>query len=364
MIHVTIPVVSVAEFRTLMCADPNALETHPFVVEGVVDRWPLVDRWRDLGYLTETFGDQRITAGAPQFVTHRDAGLCQVHGTFAEYLRYVNSPEEVETIFRGRWTYGSAEELKDLNRPLYCGDLRVIQGHGHRLLHDLRRLTPDGMESWDDYLPFYYESRNHVWLYVGRAGSLTPLHTDNNAVISYLAQLSGSKRAVLLSPAERDLYFKPHIGYLDILGPDIAEFPRWREIHAWSAELLAGQVLIWGPNWAHHVVTIEDSVTISLDIVNSSNLRAYARSVDWMQTFADFAVRNRARVEGEARNAFVDLLCKRQSSTLGATIMMRVLSEDLLSNKIPAQERYVKSQFLRHIHGWLEERISRSSVRG
>ena len=128
-----------------------------------------------------------------------------------------------------------------------------------------------------------------MWLYVSRAGALTPLHEDNNTVYAYLGQLQGQKRATLYSPNDRRHYHNASLGYMDPLNPNDIEFPTWREARQWTALLNPGELLIWGPNWAHHVVTLADSITISFDFVNFVNLQSYARAEDWRHELGLFA---------------------------------------------------------------------------
>lgn len=287
-----IPVYELAEFEQLIEREPDILSSHPCVVRGFVEQWEASRRWTSLDRLTETFGALPVTAGAPQFVTHKNATMCQVTTNFGIYLDYVRNPERLEELFAGKWVKGSPAELRALGLPLYCGNLRLVRHSRDHALAAMTPVVPGSMEYLNDEIPYYYQSGNHVWLYVSRAGALTPLHQDNNAVIAYLAQLDGHKEAILYSPADKRHFWNREFGYMDPLCPDDAEFPTWREARAYTASLGPGELLIWGPNWAHHVVTRSESITVSFDIVNRFNLAAYTRSEDWRDELGRFARKN------------------------------------------------------------------------
>lgn len=56
----------------------------------------------------------------------------------------------------------------------------------------------------------------------------------------------------------------------------------WRS-SVWEAELVAGQALIFGGRWSHHVRTLESSVTGSYDFVNRSSLESFVRDHGWLE---------------------------------------------------------------------------------
>lgn len=291
-----IPSYDVAEYSALLKEDPDVLSAHPCVVRGFVEQWSAARSWLEIDQLKALFGTLPVTAGAPQFTTHRDQRMCQVQTSYGTYLDYVQQPERIAELFPEPWRKGSLEELRHMQLPLYCGNLRLVRHAAEPVLEQIQPLVPGGMECLNDQIPYYYQSGNHVWLYVSRAGALTPLHQDNNAVIAYLAQLRGRKRAVLYAPSDKAYFHTSGVGYMDPLAPDEQQFPQWHLAQPWVATLDPGELLIWGANWAHHVITEEDSITVSFDIVNATNLDAYARSFDWQHELGHFAKKNAAMI--------------------------------------------------------------------
>ena len=341
-----IPSYDVEEFRSLVERSPDVLHLHPCVVRGFIDQWPASQRWVDFEYLTTLFGHLPVTAGAPQFTTHKHARMCQVKTDFATYLKYVQDPSSVDVLFEGKWSKGDAQVFRELNLPLYCGNLRIVRHSKEKVFGDLDPLVPAPVEHLNDLIPYFYQCGNHLWLYVSLTGALTPLHEDNNTVFAYLAQLQGRKRAILYDPMDRAHYHNPSVGYLDPLNPNDEEFPTWRQAQPWTAHLNPGELLIWGPNWAHHVVTLENSITASFDFVNFVNLESYARSEDWRHELGLFARRNadlvRARVPDPRVHAALESATEAE---LGREVMICVLRSTLKS-ELPERSRRVSERML------------------
>lgn len=331
-----IPIVSLDEFSELVERNPDMLAEHPFIVQGFVTQWPAWSSWRDLESLSKLFGHLPVTAGAPQFITNKRARMCQVRTDFATYLSYVENPSRVEELFEGQWVKGNAKLLDDLGLPLYCGNLQLVRHAKEAVLSDITPLVPGTLSNVNDDIPYYYQSGNHVWLYVSLGGALTPLHQDNNAVIAYLAQLKGEKEAILYSPDDKPHYFNSAVGYLDPLHPDDGDFPTWREAQPWKGRLMPGDLLIWGPNWAHHVVTISDSITVSFDIVNALNLADYAVASDWRVELGHFARKHADLVRSRIPDVRLHrLLDQGALEDIGHALMVNVLRASLIGNLSP-----------------------------
>ncbi len=341
-----IPVYELEAFQRLIATSPGVLAEHPCVVRGFTGQWAASRSWTSLEKLTEAFGSFPVTAGAPQFITHKHSKMCQVKTDFGTYLRYVQDPERLDQLFEGKWSKGDASVLRDLDLPLYCGNLRLVRHAREKVLAELEPLVPDPMEYLNNEIPYYYQSGNHVWLYVSLGGALTPLHQDNNAVIAYLAQLQGHKEAILYSPEDKRHYWNRELGYMDPLNPNDAEFPTWREARPWATSLNPGELLIWGPNWAHHVVTLSNSITVSFDIVNALNLAAYTRSHDWRVELGLIARKNADLFRARMPHPCIrDALDDADDMALGREVMICVL-RDALAAPLAERSRRVKAKML------------------
>lgn len=328
-----IPKLSLREFNEAVNESPGLLEHQPCVVTGFVEQWEAFEKWRDHNYLAEKFGDYPVTAGAPQFTTHKDDRMCQVRTTFGRYLQYMRRPTQVEEIFDGQWVKGDASVLRELQRPLYCGNMRIVNNAKDEVFDDVTPIVPESVEVWNNLIPYYYQSGNHFWLYVSMGGALTPLHQDNNAVIAYLGQLEGQKEAILYNPGDKAHFYNPEFGYMDPLNPNDEQFPTWRKACRWEGTLSPGELLIWGPKWAHHVTTLTQSMSVSFDVVNELNLKDYTRSRDWRDHLGQFALKNSDLVRKRInRTELHDALDSGQPEGAGGEFMIAVL-EDLLSRQ-------------------------------
>jgi hypothetical protein len=274
----------------------DLLAEHPCVVEGFVPLWPAFESWRSYALLTQKFGHHKVTAGAPQFASAAGKAVCRVRTDFGRYLQYLESPARAPELFEGCWEEGSLHAFEAQGMPLYCGNLPFAKSPDDPMLADVRPLLPPRVDCWNSFIPFFYQTYNHFWLYVGVAGALTPLHEDNNAVAAYLGQLSGEKQAILFSPSDLEHVHREEAGWVDPLDPDRALFPTFDAAQPWEATLRPGQLLIWGGRWAHHVRTTADSITLSFDFINATNIEAFVRRRQWLTVMGEYARKYRNQI--------------------------------------------------------------------
>lgn len=346
---IPIPAFTPDEFRKKALGEADSLSLHPHIIRGFIQSWPAYRKWTDFDILTDMFGSFPVTAGAPQFTTHKNARMCQVKTDFATYLRYVQNPDRLDELFKDQWVKGSATALRAMNLPLYSGNLRIVRHSRDAVFTDIDPILPDPIGCWNNDIPYFYQTGNHLWFYVSPAGALTPLHQDNNAVIAYLAQLTGHKEAILYSPDDKHHYYNPAFGYLDPHNPNDSEFPTWREAQAWTASLKEGDLLIWGSNWAHHVVTHEQSITISFDVVNDSNLDAYVQAQDWRSEFGHFAKANADMILARIQDPLVHRALDHASKEDLGAILMRTILRTALAGSLTDQSRMVKERMLKRL---------------
>ena len=333
-----VPIYGYAEFTELLRREPAVLSQHPCVVRGFTDNWSASRQWNDLDWLKKEFGSLPVTAGAPQFTTNTNTIMCQVRTDFATYIDYVKQPDRVEELFRDNWSKGNLDTFRRLGLPLYSGNIRIARHSREPVFTMIDPVVPSSFECFNNHIPYYYQTGNHLWLYVSIAGALTPLHQDNNAVIAYLAQLSGRKLALLYSPDDKPYYYSKDVGYMDPLNPDEATFPDWRRARPWMATLDEGDTLIWGSDWAHHVRTLSNSVTVSFDIVNSTNLPAFTRAQDWRDELGQFARKNTALMRQRIRDPELHALLENGTdAALGRRMMICVLRNALDMTENPVK---------------------------
>lgn len=348
-----IPVISAREFERRFTENPGLLHDSPWIVDGYIEEWPAFRRWQNLDYLRERFGGLAAFAKAPNFATNRNQGLVSVETDFARYLDYIQTPGRAKELYEGRWLEGSHDEFVARGIPLYCGTLRFVHSANDPTFDELHPLVPSPIETWNHALPYYYSLFNHLWLLVSLPGALTPLHVDNNGTIALIAQLSGCKRATLYAPADHRHVHNPSVGYLDPDHPDPQDYPTWTEAVKWTADLEAGQVLFVGTGWAHHVRTIERSVSVSFDFVDRSNIAAYARSADWASVFG---ARVKSRPEifvDKLRGALTrDLIAALPAIEVGRLAMAAILRAAAESPR--QQVARIRELYLHYLEGHAE----------
>ena len=112
------------------------------------------------------------------------------------------------------------------------------------------------------------------WILLGKRSVVSPLHQDAYHTLAWLAQVRGRKRCYLFSPLDSA---KLYGGRIDPASPDFDRYPLLHEAMLYEAVLEAGEMLFLPPNWWHHVVTEENSITVSYNIVNHINFGYYVR---------------------------------------------------------------------------------------
>jgi lysine-specific demethylase 8 len=118
-----------------------------------------------------------------------------------------------------------------------------------------------------EYCPTNMRIMLKVW--IGPEGTVTPLHYDVQRNV--LTQIIGRKRVVLISPRHfTDLYpyssfsrMPQHSRVSNYDAPDLAAFPRFRDVPAVELVLEPGQMLYIPPMWWHFVTSLDPSVSIN-----------------------------------------------------------------------------------------------------
>jgi len=106
------------------------------------------------------------------------------------------------------------------------------------------------------------------WLFIGPRGTFTPLHVDLFRTHAWLAQIRGRKHCLLYSPDDRAYYRED----MNLTNPDPDSYPsELRKATAYESILEPGETLCVPSGWAHHVVSLSASITLSFNFVNRSN---------------------------------------------------------------------------------------------
>jgi hypothetical protein len=204
----------------------RAAQGLPFVIGGVVERWPLCDLTPEA--LRERFGEVPVRARVGDYVATAFAPDRAMRDmSLREYLDL------------------SAAPAGDL--PPYVGNL------------ELRELN--GMCHW----PAYFDKMGPPRFWLGPARTVTPLHCDYDDNI--FAQIRGSKR-IFLAPPHHDefLYTREANPVLfgspfDPEAPDYDAFPLARQAAIVEVVVEPGDMLYVPAGWYHQVRALSFSLS-------------------------------------------------------------------------------------------------------
>jgi len=209
-----------AAFRAL------AAQGLPFLVTGVVERWPL-------------------SACTPALLRERLSAL-PVRARVGDYIATAFAADRAMQDM----SMGDYLDLVDAAAsplPPYLGNLEI------------RELN--GMCHW----PAYFSKMGPPRFWIGPAGTVTPLHCDYDDNI--FAQVWGSKR-IFLSPPHHDQFLYPREANAILFGspfdpeaPDFAQFPLARQAAMVEVLVHPGDMLYVPAGWYHQVRALTFSLS-------------------------------------------------------------------------------------------------------
>lgn len=197
----------------------------PFLIEGVVGRWPLARH--SPGILRERHGQMPVRARVGDYIgTAFAPDRAMQDMSMAEYLDL-------------------AERTEGL--PPYLGNL------------ELRELN--SMCHW----PTWFDKMGPPRFWIGPAGTVTPLHCDYDDNI--FAQIWGRKR-IFLSPPHHDEFLYPREANAILFGspfdpeaPDYGQFPLARQAAMIEVIVHPGDMLYVPAGWYHQVRALSFSLS-------------------------------------------------------------------------------------------------------
>jgi hypothetical protein len=206
----------------------------PVVIERAIDHWPALKRWTP-DYLRRKIGDAPV-----EFQGGRNANPdFEIDG----YSHKQNLP------------FGAY-----LDRIAAGGNDAYITANNSAANRAALAPLERDLGTIDSYL-----TRAHGMIWIGPAGTFTPLHFDltNNLI----AQIIGRKRVILLPPSESArLHHGRHVfsAVRDLEDEErLALYPSAREATRFVVDLGPGDLLYSPIGWWHQVRALEFSVTIT-----------------------------------------------------------------------------------------------------
>ncbi len=212
----------------------RAGEGLPFLIEGIVDRWPLCGLTPQ--QLREQYGHLQVRARVGDYVNTAFAPDRAMHDM--SMLDYLALSSEAATQ--------SPPQLPP-HLPPYVGNLE---------LRELNHLC---------HWPTYFGKMGPARFWIGPANTMTPLHCDYDDNI--FAQIQGAKR-IFLAPPHHDAFLYPREANALLFGspfdpeaPDYDRFPLARQATLIECIVQPGDMLYVPAGWYHQVRALTFSLS-------------------------------------------------------------------------------------------------------
>ena len=246
---------------------------HPLIVTDATTDWPAFGKW-GLSYFAQAYGSH-LGLAPLNFGARAMPGRATTLKVFIENLGkpysalpgvWVGNDQRAAADEPLGWSFAwepfkSAPELIDDVSPFPAA---------------IANMTASLPKDVYDALQEIHRRRFHA-IYISRAGTVTPIHTDWHHTMGCLAQFEGRKEFIVFPPAGDD---KAEESGFDPENPDFDRFPAMRGRLAYSSVLQPGEMLIIPPDWPHYARSIDHTVTLSHNFFNSTNLAAFMRCVE------------------------------------------------------------------------------------
>jgi hypothetical protein len=218
----------------------------PVVLTDVVTRWPAFGKWTP-AWLAERFADVEV-----EIMGQRDSDPdpdmnFEQHRTTTTMRALV---ERIQSVGRSNDFYMVAHNGQPRNPALAALLDDVVV--------DPELMDPDGV-------------REGSSLWVGPAGTVTPLHHDTTNIL--FGQVHGRKKVVLIPPTTRALLRAPRGCYaeLDVTSPGFFERLGLEPEDLIETVLEPGEALFIPVGWWHAVTALEPSINFSLLCFRAQN---------------------------------------------------------------------------------------------
>jgi hypothetical protein len=213
--------------------------SRPVVIEGAMDDWDLSTRW-SLENLKARFGSRVVEVQANRSADaqyERNAAKLKTQMPFAQFVDIVQTAGESNNYY-------------------------MTGGNSGRNWEALREIWED-VPLLSEYL--VKDPNNPGFLWIGPAGTVTPLHHD--LTNGLLAQVRGRKLFRLVSPFEiSSVYNDQHcFSQIDLDRPDPERFPLFKDVTVHEVALNPGELLLVPVGWWHYVRALDESVMITFN---------------------------------------------------------------------------------------------------
>jgi len=247
----------------------------PAIVTGAMNSWKALSCW-SFDLFKQRYGSDQVTPRlflSPKLIKPM---------TLAEYIDYLDTPE---TLPKGFWIDAATRHPRPAPISLPATPLYLawnVFGHHPELLDEIE-LSPRFIEDWVPLLPDAFRKTLDnatryflAGLMIGPKNAQIGLHYDFLETHAYLAQIVGRKRCVLFSPDDSAALYD---GAVNPDEPEFEKFPLFRNATAYECILEPGELLFIPYRWWHHVVALDNSITVNYNFFNRVNFGAFLTSL-------------------------------------------------------------------------------------
>jgi ribosomal protein L16 Arg81 hydroxylase len=213
-------------------------QNQPAVFKGMVDDWQAMTKWT-MPFLLDNFGDCLIEI---QENREKDPNY-EINSI--NHKKKVTVREFIHRVGEGP----SNDFYMTANNHIF--ETKEMGA----LLHDIGSVPP--------YIAPPKERDKSWFLWVGPAGTVTPLHHDENII--FHTQIKGRKKWKLISPMDTpNLYnHKAVFSEVDLFNIDYNKFPLMRGVQIAELVVEPGETLFLPLGWWHGVEALEPSISVS-----------------------------------------------------------------------------------------------------
>ncbi len=205
-----------------------------FKIVGRMDSWPLMKKW-NIDYFRKNFGNDEILVKS----LNKDSFLSYSNWSMKKYLDYV--------------------ENKDDKSLYYASDV-VIKSLSPDLLKDYDMNFLSDIDVFRNYLNF----QEFRWVFIGKKGTFTGLHSDIYNTAAWLGLISGKKRFYIYNEIDSDRIRNfGNLEKTDILNLDSLLESFFDSLNPMIVDVNPGEIIYTPSKWFHYVINLESSIALT-----------------------------------------------------------------------------------------------------
>ncbi len=213
----------------------------PAIIRGEAGQWQAMQTW-SLDFLRDKFGSFVVNV-TDQKPGAQGMGVVEETSTMpvADYIDYIEERTDSRTLYLKNWS--------------------IEKRHPELLKH---YTVPHYLSNWLDIYPLDRRP-SWKWIFLGPAGSGSPLHNDVWHTAAWLALISGAKEWMIFPPGKVE-----HLG-LECIDAFDTNPERIEKANPYYCKQLPGEIIYIPSLWWHQVRNLETSLAVTENFVNAVN---------------------------------------------------------------------------------------------